>query len=156
MQSKPEHQGDGTPFTDDYLLFLLAQASAVASNAFHDELRKGGLSVSTWRILASLFPDLRLTVNGLAQKCLLKQPTLTRALDRLERDGLVKRLASSNDRRQVLIELTKPGFALASEKVAQAQRHEGDIIELCSADQIVSLKKDLLNLLAHLNSSGAK
>jgi MarR family transcriptional regulator, organic hydroperoxide resistance regulator len=139
-------------FTDDYLLFLLAQASAAASEAFHAELRQAGLRVSTWRILASLYPCEALTVGALAEKCLLKQPTLTRALDRMERDGLVKRAHSTIDRRSVFVELTAAGRALTKGKVHMAKDHERQILRDFSEDQASEIKTVLHGLLDRLTS----
>ena len=79
-------------FTDDYLLYLLAQASAEASAQFHGELKKKGIPVLNWRILASLHPDNMLTIGKLASHALAHQTTLTRAVDRLEKQGLVRRV----------------------------------------------------------------
>jgi MarR family transcriptional regulator, organic hydroperoxide resistance regulator len=138
-------------FTDDYLLFLLAQASAAASEAFHAELRQSGLHVSTWRILASLYPAEILTVGALAQKCLLKQPTLTRALDRMALDGLLKRTHSTKDRRAVFVELTERGRELTQSKVQMAKDHERRILQGftdAQADEIKAVLHGLLDRLA--------
>ena len=74
-------------FTDNYLLYLLAQASSEASAQFHAELKKQGIPVLNWRILASLYPERRLTIGELAHHALANQTTLTRAVDRLEKAG---------------------------------------------------------------------
>ena len=100
-------------FLDDYLLYLMAHASAAASDAFHAELAKQGVSVAVWRILASLYPDKLLNVGVLARRCLLKQPTLTRRLDRLCEQGLTERWHQNQDRRGVLVKLTTEGRARA-------------------------------------------
>ena len=137
-------------FTEDYLLFLLAQASAAASAAFHAELARQGISVSTWRILASLYPDQRLKVGVLARKCLLKQPTLTRALDRLTVAGLVRRAHATDDRRGVLVSLTERGRDLATPLVARAHAHERAIMEPYSEAAAAELKQRLRQLIARL------
>ena len=138
--------GDGA-FTDNYLLYLLAQASAAASEAFHAELTTQGVPVSTWRILASLYPDARLNVGTLARRCLLKQPTLTRTLDRLAADGIIRRLHAKDDRRAVLVELTGDGQRLAAEKVQLAQQHETRVLAGYSEAEVADLKSKLRALL---------
>ncbi|NOX73840.1 MAG: MarR family transcriptional regulator [Alphaproteobacteria bacterium] len=149
MTVEPKKYAEGS-FTDDYLLFLLAQASAVASEAFHAELRNSGLRVSTWRILASLYPEEVLTVGALAQTCLLKQPTLTRALDRMERDGLLKRVHSTKDRRSVFVKLTPQGHELTQEKVHMAKSHERRILSGFTKPQAAEIKNVLHSLLDRL------
>ncbi len=137
-------------FTEDYLLFLLAQASAAASAAFHAELARQGISVSTWRILASLYPDQQLKVGVLARKCLLKQPTLTRALDRLALDGLVRRTHATDDRRGVLVSLTERGRERAAPLVARAHAHERAILRPYSEPAAAELKRRLRQLIDRL------
>ncbi|MFC7542899.1 hypothetical protein ACFQU2_30300 [Siccirubricoccus deserti] len=41
-------------FIDDYLLYLMARASHVVSDEFHEQLRRRRISVPVWRVLASL------------------------------------------------------------------------------------------------------
>jgi len=114
-------------FVDDYLLSLLARASHVVSSEFHDRLRARGVSVPVWRVLATLSggPE---TVTALAEACLLQQPTMTKVLDRMERDGLVRRQHDERDRRLVRVSLTPRGEAMAGELLAAARAHEAEVI----------------------------
>src|SRR5215203_1679934 len=103
-------------FIDDYLLYLLARASHLVSSEFHQELRHRGVGVPVWRVLASLVGSERgETVTGLAEVCLLQQPTMTKLLDRLVRDGLVRRSQDGRDRRVVRVGLTPRGETIARE-----------------------------------------
>jgi DNA-binding MarR family transcriptional regulator len=145
---KPEAQTTAADsFTDDYLLYLLAQASAAASEAFHAELARDGISVSTWRILASLYPAGRLNVGALARRCLLKQPTLTRTLDRLAEAGLICRDHSATDRRGVLVRLTDKGRRIAAENVKKARLHEARILKSYNRAEVSALKATLRQLI---------
>jgi DNA-binding MarR family transcriptional regulator len=111
-------------FTDDYLHYLLAQASASVSASFHAALAKQGVAVSTWRILASLYPYENMTVSELAASCMTKQPTMTRMIDRLSADNLVVRKPAATDRRRVHVSLTEHGREMAKELVEVAKRDE--------------------------------
>jgi len=139
-------------FTDDYLLYLLAQVSAAASDSFHAELQKDGIPVTTWRILSSLYPGAKLNVGTLARKCIMKQPTLTRALDRLVEQGLVKRHHSQGDRRGVLIELTEQGRKIAAANTGKARAHEARVLQDYSAAEVDDLKARLRELLNRARS----
>src|SRR3954468_11661905 len=108
-------------FVDDYLLYLLARASHLISAEFHEQLRRRGISVPVWRVLASLVGSAGETVTGLAETCLLQQPTMTKLLDRMVRDGLVKRTQDSRDRRVVRIALTPRGETMVGELVVIAR-----------------------------------
>lgn len=115
-------------FVDDYLLSLLARASHVVSSEFHARLRMRGVSVPVWRVLATLSGSTGETVSTLANACLLLQPTMTKVLDRMERDGLVRRRQDPEDRRLVRIHLTPRGEAMVAELLLAARQHESEIV----------------------------
>lgn len=129
-----------TRFTDDYLLALMAQASAAISAEFHGWLEDQGVSVATWRALASLHPDQELTVGELSASCIAKQPTMTRRIDRLAAAGLVIRVAGAGDRRQVRVRLTPAGRAEAARLVEAARAHEARLLADYRADEAAALK----------------
>lgn len=115
------------PFLDDYLLYLLARASSVASGQFHAELARQGIPVLTWRVLAALH-DGPATVGTLAEATLTKQTTLSKALDRMERDGLVRRQRHATDRRQVRVESSGKGRLIAQRLIEKARTHQNDLL----------------------------
>ncbi len=115
-------------FVDDYLLYLMARASHVLSAEFHTTLRRAGVPVPVWRVLATLSGSPPETVTGLAEACLLQQPTMTKLLDRMVRDGLVQRLPDAKDRRVVRIEATPRGEALVKDLLDAARQHETEVL----------------------------
>ena len=123
----PKRIGTGT-FAEDYLLYLLARVSHVLSGEFHQQLRRRGVAVPVWRVLASLTGSKGETVTGLAEVCLLQQPTMTKLLDRMVRDGLVVRSQDARDRRVVRVALTPKGETLASELTRAAKQHEATVV----------------------------
>src|ERR1041385_8124206 len=92
-------------FIDDYLSYLLARASHLVSRQFHAQLKPRGMPVPVWRgrVRGSLSDGDGLPVTELAKITLFKQPTLTKVIDRMSKQGLVERRASERDRRKVLV-----------------------------------------------------
>ena len=115
-------------FVEDYLLYLLARASHVLSGEFHQQLRRRSVAVPVWRVLASLSGSTGETVTGLAEVCLLQQPTMTKLLDRMARGGLVSRAQDPRDRRLVRVALTPDGEAKAAELAAAAERYDAEVL----------------------------
>ncbi|MGJ8528526.1 MarR family winged helix-turn-helix transcriptional regulator [Maritalea sp.] len=152
MQTKKAEMPKDQSFSDDYLLYLLAQASAAASGEFHAYLAQEGMSVPKWRILASLYPDKQQRVGQLARQCMQKQPTLTRILDRMEEDGLVLRLHSKENRREVNISLTDIGKELANKFVKRAHAHENSVLAEYSETEARALK-DALKVLTRRSAN---
>ena len=134
-------------FTESYLLYLLAQASGQASAAFHAQLAEQGVPVSTWRILATLYPDAPASISELCRSCLAKQPTMTRQIDRLAQAGLVTRESADEDRRRVTVRLTESGRGLARRLVAQARAHEAEVLDGQSPAEIARMKSVLRGLI---------
>lgn len=132
------------PFVPGYLLFLLASTSAAASAEFHAVVRKHGLSVNDWRILACLRDRDGQMATRLARLALLEQSRLTRIVDQMAERGLVERRSDADDRRRVRVYLTTQGAELADAMVEKARAHERDLIARLPGDTGHDLKRLLL------------
>lgn len=128
-------------FVDDYLLYLLARGSHAISAEFHSKLRKEGISVPVWRVLATLSGSPGETVTGLAEACLLQQPTMTKLLDRMVRDGIVKRMPDARDRRVVRIQMLPRGEHLVRDMLVAAKSHETELLARFPAIDQLQLKE---------------
>ncbi|HYI82096.1 MAG TPA: MarR family transcriptional regulator [Acetobacteraceae bacterium] len=117
-------QGGTRPFLPD----LLARVAHLLTKRFAEELRGRSVSLPVWRALAALEARPCETVTGLAEACLLQQPTMTKLLDRMVLDGLVTRVPDARDRRIVRVALTPEGEAKAAELAAIAGRHEAEML----------------------------
>jgi DNA-binding MarR family transcriptional regulator len=94
-------------------LWLLATRAGRMTEAFTREvLAQQGIEVTEFSILVFLLLSLgprRTTMSDLANAVVLSQPGTTRALQRSERNGTVRRLPDPADGRSVVIELTRKG-----------------------------------------------
>jgi 4-hydroxyphenylacetate 3-hydroxylase, reductase component len=141
-------------FARNYLAYLLARASFVVSSEFHSKLRKWQLSVPEWRVLACLMDIEGLSVGELAAMALMKQPGLTKVLDRMERDELLTRRSTSDDRRRVTIHLTAKGRARVKPVQRAAKAHEAELMSQFTEDQRATIKS-ALELLINSRANGA-
>ncbi len=130
-------------FIDDYLAYLLAQASHLISHEFHGVARKAGLSVLKWRVLATLVDGQALSVGEVAAIILAPQSTLTRVADRMHAQGLLVRVADDADRRITRLQITAEGLRVAQQLVGQARQHESAVLAPLGAQQAAALKKTL-------------
>jgi len=127
-------------FARNYLSYLLARASFNVSGEFHARLKDWDLTVPEWRVLACLMDVEGLSVGELAAMALMKQPGLTKVLDRMERDGLVKRQSTSSDRRRVTLHLTAKGRARVKPVQVAAMEHEAELLKKFSDDERATIK----------------
>lgn len=126
-------------FVDHYLAFLLAQASYRISEEFHAQVRAAGLTVTEWRVLSSLLGSEGETIGRLAYLTITKQPTLSKLVHRLERDGLVQRTREEDDRRQTRVQLTERGETLAQRLCNLALRHQESVLAPLTHEQATAL-----------------
>ena len=116
-----------------------------AAAALHEE---HGLSPAAFDVLASLRrsgPPYRKTVGELAESSLLTSAAVTLRIDRLEADGLVRRVRGDSDRRQVRAELTAEGRrridAIFEDHIALERRMLGALSEREQAQLARLLRK---------------
>lgn len=110
----------------------------------HDEtLDQLGLTYSDWHVLNALRwtgEPYRRSAGELARRAELTSGAMTSRLDALEREGLVRRLRDPDDRRVVLVELTKEGQAKHAEGLGvQAEK------EALLARALTAREKEQLN-----------
>lgn len=132
-----------TRFIDDYLSYLLSRAANSVSRQFHAQLKPRGMPIPVWRVLATLSDGDGLPITELAKVTLFKQPTLTKVIDRMERQGLVERRPSEADRRKVLVYTTAAGRAAVAPLLVRAKAHEADILGGHDQGEIDLLKQSL-------------
>ncbi len=114
-------------FVDGYLPYLLARASHLISGEFHATLEKERIPVMHWRVLCSLL-DAPMSVSELAGIVIAKQPTMSKLLARMEKQGLIVRESDPADGRGVVVSITPAGERLAQPLVRLAKRHEASVL----------------------------
>lgn len=138
----------GATFVDDYLLALLAQASQLVSNEFHEVVTRHGLSVSEWRVMSSLAGGKAISIGGLAQVSVTKQPTVTRLLERMIQKGHVERVTHNGDRRINLVRITPQGQEMVAALMVQAKEHEARVFAPFGVERTDMLKAMLREIIA--------
>jgi DNA-binding MarR family transcriptional regulator len=104
--------------------FLLARAGARMGNAFARALKAHDLSLSEWRVCASLQYTPAQTLSELAAHASTDLSALSRIVDRLVVRKLAARKRCDDDKRAIRISLTPKGTTLTQEIVPLARRYE--------------------------------
>jgi len=133
---------------DDYLSYLLSQASHVVASKFHEEVRAAGLTILEWRVLATLSDGRSRSVGDIAYIALAQQSTVTKLLGRLEAEGRVERSEGEIDRRQSLVSITPAGRAALGSLLAKSKQHERGLVSRLNQREAASLKSALRKLMA--------
>ena len=91
---------------------LVSSTAKVLSREFDAALAAVGGSRPTWLVLLSLKTAGHRTQGELAEVVGIRQPTLSHHLDGMEREGLVRRERSADNRRVQIVTVTESGEAL--------------------------------------------
>lgn len=132
---------------------LLSVAARLVEGAWAQRLASHGLTHAGMLAIHRLTPDTALPVHELASRSQVTPQTMTRTLDRLERDGLVERTQAEADRRRVAVSLTPAGqraYAEAVDMSAAEPDMLGDVVDL------PALRANLLAIIGHLSSPAGR
>ena len=91
---------------------LVSATAKLLTREFDAALAAVGGSRPTWLVLLSLKTEGHRTQGELAHAVGIRQPTLSHHLDGLERDGLVRRERTADNRRVQHVTVTEAGEAL--------------------------------------------
>jgi len=100
------------PLPPDCPYYLLSRATLAVTSLLKKKFTDEGISTirpAYLGVLLSLWDKDGLKANELGKRAGLEPSTMTGLLDRMERDGLVKREPDPNDRRANRIHLTQEG-----------------------------------------------
>ncbi len=125
--------------------YWVCQASNVLQRAFNEELAPQGMTFRQAQVLGCLALEVRLSQTDLAERMRIEPPTLVGILDRMERDGWIRRSGDATDRRRKFVEATPAAKPAWNKIVAAAKRVRGRATRGMTATQLAQLKK-LLNV----------
>ncbi|MGW1803164.1 MarR family transcriptional regulator [Streptomyces sp. NPDC001984] len=108
-------------FVTSHLQFyrLIGAAPALAAAIFPVAGTAWGLSMAASSVLGRIGREGPQRVTELARAEGVSQPGMTQLVTRMEHDGLVRRIASTDDRRGVLVEATDAGVDLVRQRRAE-------------------------------------
>jgi MarR family 2-MHQ and catechol resistance regulon transcriptional repressor len=106
------------------LWIVLARCYRAVSLIAERSIADAGLGLSDFAVLEALLHKGPLTITEIQAKVLLASGSMTAAVDRLERKGLLTRKPTSTDRRAKVLELTKEGKRIVE---AAFQRHAAEL-----------------------------
>lgn len=126
--------------------FLLARAGARMGNAFAKALKPFGISLSEWRVCASLQHTPGQALSELAAHIATDLSALSRIVDRLVALDLVVRQRCDADGRAVRLALSDTGEALTREIIPLARHYEEVALTGFTAAEVKTLRAMLLRL----------
>lgn len=137
---------------EDTIGFLVWDTSRAFTRIFTQRINRHGLSFGLWPFLRALWDEDGLTQRELSERVMMKGPTTVAAINRLERKGMVRRVANPHDARKINVFLTEKGrraFDVAKPEIESVNRQ--GIGRLTKTDQ-QTLKRLLRTLRGNMMS----
>ncbi|MHA7431900.1 homoprotocatechuate degradation operon regulator HpaR [Burkholderia pseudomallei] len=99
------------------LAMLLLEARETLMGRFRPILKEFALTEQQWRIIRVLDgePSHELETGQIAKRCCILSPSLTGVLERMERDGLIRRTRAQEDQRRLIVSLTPQSCQLVTQ-----------------------------------------
>jgi len=91
------------------LWLVMSRESRAISERGRKSIESAGLSLSEFGALEALYHKGPLTIGEIGGRMLMASGSMTYVVDKLESRGLLARRVSVDDRRAILVELTKKG-----------------------------------------------
>jgi len=134
-------------------VFLVLWKSARAVESYAEKsITDLEMCGSDFAVLEALLHKGPLPVNEIGKKILLTSGSITVAVDRLEKRGLVERRAHGTDRRARIVHLTMEGKKLITRIYAV---HAADMEKLAAASLTKAERKTLISLLKKIGYQAA-
>ncbi|WP_020664747.1 MarR family winged helix-turn-helix transcriptional regulator [Amycolatopsis benzoatilytica] len=144
----------GTPVSSIGVLTRIWHIAKLLDDDRRTTMLRLGMDASTRTLLSTLRrsgPPYRLSAGELAKRCRVSAGAISQQSARAERDGHVRRVKSTSDRRGVYVELTETGHDLIERTVGDLLEHEETLVSALSPAQREQLAGLLRVLLADLD-----
>ncbi len=137
--SRAKAAATGDNWLEDFAPYRLYRVTNRLNAKLMGRLKAAKINPSQWRILSVLKAYGALSIGRIVETTLMEQPTVSRVVVQLERDGRVSRRSSDSDQRVMEISLTEAGVAAFQAIVPTALRHQELAFKGFSASDIARL-----------------
>lgn len=128
-------------------LFSILEAAHALEARLESSLDEAGLSGAKYSVLSELVRSGEaLPLSELAARLSCVRSNMTQLVDRLEADGLVRRVASPHDRRSVKAEITEEGAKRQADGEERVKNLEHALSTALSDDDDATLRRVLKSL----------
>src|SRR6476619_2408356 len=127
-----------------HVFLVLWKAARAAQGYAEKSISELEMCGSDFAVLEAVLHKGPLPVNEIGKKILLTSGSITVAVDRLEKRGLVERRANGTDRRARIVHLTMAGKKLITRIYGE---HAGDMEKLAAASLTKAERRILISLL---------
>lgn len=137
---------------DDSLPMILNRTLDAVMPTYRELFARYQLTEQQWRVLRVIWNSRNVTSSHLSERTLLSPPSLVSIIDRLEKKGLVSRVRSVDDRRQVYVVATAEGRSLQADVTPGVVDIQNRIRATVSDREWAAMEKTLAKITAGMQS----
>lgn len=145
-----EKLGEGYDF-EESVGYWMVLASQAFQNSLSNELAPHGITFRQCQVLGWIALEGELSQVQLASRMMIEPATLVGVLDRMERDGLICRIASVADRRCKMICASRQAKHVWEKVACCARKVRARAVHGLTPNQVKVLKKTLRIVLGNLS-----
>jgi DNA-binding MarR family transcriptional regulator len=127
--------------------YLVNRVARQMAHQLAEELRPEGVGIGQWAVLMFLWARDGMSQAELSRVVAIEPPTMVRTIDRMVRDGFVRRVPDAHDARVSRIVLTVRGRSLRNELVPKAIAVNTATLERLTASEGRTLRRLLAKVL---------
>lgn len=142
----------GDKWLHNFVPYLLYRITNQLNRRLRSRLRREGINISRWRVLAVLRGYGQLTMGRIVELTVMEQPSVSRIVAQLEQEGLVYRKAGRKDSRFVNVTLTPAGEKAFQSIYPTAELHQERALQGFSAKDIERLTGYLRRIQANIEA----
>ena len=132
-------RANGDHWLGQFIPYLLYRITGQLNRALRKKLRRSGINLARWRVLAVLKDNGRMNIGQIVERTIIEQPTVSRIVDQLEREGLAAREICDEDSRFVQVVLTEMGEKAFERIYPAATAHQKQALQGFSKKEIKTL-----------------
>lgn len=135
---------------EEHIFYLFGQVCGRRNRDLAEIFRQFGLSNPKFRVLTALTDGDGLPICALADITVVERTTLSRALDQMEADGLVRRVPNDADKRTIEVWLTPAGRRRLNQVWPRVVAETDRAVAGLSDTEIARLKTVLRKIIGNL------
>jgi DNA-binding MarR family transcriptional regulator len=134
----------------DSLGYQVNVLARLLERALREQIARHGVVPGQFPALLCLYEEDGLTQAEIGSRVQIEQPTIAKTLQRMERDGLIRRAPDHADRRRVRIHLTARARALESMLAAAAREINTRAVDGLAPAEVEQLMDTITRVIANL------
>jgi len=138
--------------TGPHIRLVLWKAAKAVEKVDKVSIAQTGLGLSDFAVMEALLHKGSLTINQIGKKVLLTSGSMTAAINRLEKSGLVERVRDQSDGRYFYVHLTKNGHKVIRKAYHNHQLNLEKVAEVLTGEERMELVRLLKKMGVHADS----